>query len=389
MYIIILPATGMASMIIPTFCRRPIVGHVYVALATVSTGIFGFGVWAHHMFATGMPELSTTFFSAASMSVSIPSGMQIFAWLATIWAARRHVFATPFLFMVGFISLFVIGGISGVMVASVPFDLQATDTYFIVAHLHYVLLGINLFPVMAGFYYWLPKMTGRMMSERLGRWNFWVLFIGVNLTFFPMHLVGLRGMARRLYTYPPDMGWDTLNMFETVGAFVTVAGILLFIANLLWSRRHGAVAPSNPWGASSLEWASTSPPPDYNFVTIPEVSSREPLWDTRDPVSSRLDAQDTVALPDWRVLDRGKESLGSTSLDGNPQGVLRMPDDSLAPLVLSLALAALFYALLFKAPIWTGLSGVAVLAAIGWWLWPKPADAPRRPTEDRRNGMMT
>ena len=386
-YIIILPATGMASMIIPTFCRRPIVGHVYVALATVSTGIFGFGVWAHHMFATGMPELSTTFFSAASMSVSIPSGMQIFAWLATIWAARRHVFATPFLFMVGFISLFVIGGISGVMVASVPFDLQATDTYFVVAHLHYVLLGINLFPVMAGFYYWLPKMTGRIMSERLGRWNFWVLFVGVNLTFFPMHLVGLRGMARRLYTYPPNMGWDALNMFETLGALVTVAGILLFIANVLWSRRHGAVAPRNPWGASSLEWASTSPPPDYNFVTIPRVSSRDPLWDSRDPVSGRDDMQDTASLPEWRVLDKGKESLGSSSLDSNPQGVLRMPDDSLAPLVLSLSLAALFYALLFKAPVWSGLSLVAVLSAIAWWLWPKPALASRRPPQVRPSGV--
>ncbi len=213
-YIIILPATGMASMMIPTFCRRPIVGHTLVALATVSTGILGFGVWVHHMFATGMPRLSTTFFSAGSMAVSIPSGMQIFAWLATIWAARRHVFATAFLFLLGFIVLFVIGGMSGVMTASVPFDWQAHDTYFVVAHLHYVLVGINLFPVMAGFYYWLPKMKGRMLNETLGKWNFWIMFIGMNIAFFPMHLVGLAGMPRRVYTYP---GADGMGLVQRGG----------------------------------------------------------------------------------------------------------------------------------------------------------------------------
>jgi cytochrome c oxidase subunit I+III len=406
-YIIILPGTGMASMIIPTFCRRPIVGHVYVAMATVATGIFGFGVWAHHMFATGMPELSMMFFSAASMSVSIPSGIQVFAWLATIWAARRHVFATPFLFMIGFIALFVIGGISGVMTASVPFDRQATDTYFVVAHLHYVLLGINLFPVMAGFYYWLPKMTGRMLNETLGRWNFWVLFSGVNLTFFPMHFVGLAGMPRRVYTYPSGMGWDWLNLAETAGAYLTAAGVLLFIVNVLWSRRSGRAAGANPWGAGSLEWATSSPPAEYNFVTIPSVNGREPLWESHDPIVGaagepsteppdprHADASREVSvqrlhevgvapsradIPEWQVLDRGKESLGSTLLDGDPQGVLRMPEDTLAPLVLALALAGLFYALLFKAPVWTVVALLATAATIVWWLWPKPAEAPRRP----------
>jgi cytochrome c oxidase subunit I+III len=403
-YIVILPATGMASMIIPTFCRRPIVGHVYVALATVSTGIFGFGVWAHHMFATGMPALSTTFFSAASMAVSIPSGIQIFAWLATIWAARRHVLATPMLFMLGFICLFVIGGVSGVMTASVPFDWQATDTYFVVAHLHYVLVGINLFPVLAGFYYWLPKMTGRMLNERLGKWNFWVLFVGVNLTFFPMHFVGLRGMPRRVYTYPAGMGWDWLNAAESAGAVVTVVGVLLFLINVFWSRKSGAIAPANPWGAATLEWAMSSPPPEYNFTVIPTVRGREPLWERHDALLGVAGEEDlapidaarsadyvgvyteyrregepdpaSVPLPAWRVLDEGKETLESTLLDADPQAVLRMPEDSIWPLILALALTGLFVALLFKAPVWTAIAGVVTLASIGGWLWPTEATFP-------------
>ena len=404
-YIVVLPATGMASMIIPTFCRRPIVGHVYVALATVSTGIFGFGVWAHHMFATGMPALSTAFFSGASMAVSIPSGIQIFAWLATIWAARRHVLATPMLFMLGFICLFVIGGVSGVMTASVPFDWQATDTYFVVAHLHYVLLGINLFPVLAGFYFWLPKMTGRMLSERLGRWNFWVLFIGVNLTFFPMHVVGLRGMPRRIYTYPSGLGWDWLNLVESVGAAMTAVGVLLFVVNAFWSRRRGALAPANPWGAATLEWSTSSPPPPYNFVVIPTVRGREPLWEVHDALlgpagepdlapadASRANARmatgdgrqlpigaapASVSLPDWRVLDAGKETVETTVLDADPQAVLRFPEDSLWPVVLALALAALFAALLFKALVWSAVVAVVVLGALAGWLWPTPATFPR------------
>lgn len=403
-YIVILPATGMASMMIPTFCRRPIVGHTYVALATVSTGIFGFGVWAHHMFATGMPALSTTFFSAASMGVSIPSGMQIFAWLATIWAARRHVLATPMLFMLGFICLFVIGGVSGVMTASVPFDWQATDSYFVVAHLHYVLVGINLFPVLGAFYYWLPKMTGRMLSERLGKWNFWTLFIGVNLTFFPMHIVGLRGMPRRVYTYPAGMGWDGLNSLETIGAYITAIGVLLFIINVIMSIRGGALAGPNPWGASSLEWMTSSPPPEYNFVTIPTVVGREPLWDAHDErigpagelekslpdpayVAMRSEGAQTrhevsegegggaggptAELRPWRVLDDGKETLETTLLNADPQAVLRLPEDTIWPLILSLGLTGVFVAALFKAPVWAAIAGAITLISIAGWLWPK------------------
>jgi cytochrome c oxidase subunit I+III len=363
-YIIILPATGMASMMIPTFCRRPIVGHTYVALATVSTGLFGFGVWAHHMFATGMPVLSTTFFSAASMAVSVPSAIQIFAWLATIWAARRHAFTTSFLFLLGFIVLFVIGGISGVMTASVPFDWQVTDTYFVVAHLHYVLLGMNVFPVFAAFYYWLPKMTGRLLNERLGRWNFWVMFVGVNVTFFPMHLAGMRGMPRRVYTYPAGMGWDWLNMVETIGAAIFVVGGLLFIVNVLWSRKSGAIAGANPWNASSLEWSTTSPPPEYNFAVIPVVRSRDPLWDAQD-----LGVPEVI--PEYRVLDEGKRTLGTTALDGTPRDVLRMPGDSLWPLWLALALGGVFAALLMAQFVVAAVFGALVALCVGAWLWPE------------------
>ncbi|HET9726282.1 MAG TPA: cbb3-type cytochrome c oxidase subunit I, partial [Gemmatimonadales bacterium] len=235
-YIVVLPAMGIVSDAPPTFCRRPLVGYTYVALATVSTGILGFGVWVHHMFATGVAALPGSFFSAASLVITIPSAVAVFAWLATIWLGRP-VFRTPFLFMAGFIVLFVIGGVSGVATAAMAFDQQLTDTYFVVAHLHYVLVGINVFGVSAGLYYWFPKLTGRMTSERLGRWSFWVMFLGFNLGFFPMHISGLLGMPRRIVTYPSGLGWDGLNLVTTIGTLVFAGGVLLMVINLLWSLR--------------------------------------------------------------------------------------------------------------------------------------------------------
>jgi hypothetical protein len=249
-------------------------------------------------------------------------------------------------------------------------------------------------------------MTGRMLSETLGRWNFWLLFVGMNLAFMPMHFVGLRGMPRRVYTYPAGMGWDAMNLVETVGAYVTALGVLVFVANVLWSLRAGRVAGANPWGAPTLEWATSSPPKEYNFVTIPSVTGRDPLWEAHDPVTGRaFEVDDTppdpsraepwrdvsvqarhelglapteAELPAWRVLALEKETLGSTLLDGDPQGVLRMPEDTLAPLVLALALTGLFAALLAKAPLWTAAAALATLGTVGWWLWPSPADEPKR-----------
>jgi cytochrome c oxidase subunit I len=366
-YIVVLPAMGIVSDALPTFCRRPLVGYTYVALATVSTGILGFGVWVHHMFATGVAALPGSFFSAASLVITIPSAVAVFAWLATIWLGRP-VFRTPFLFMAGFIVLFVIGGVSGVATAAMAFDQQLTDTYFVVAHLHYVLVGINVFGVSAGLYYWFPKLTGRMTSERLGRWSFWVMFLGFNLGFFPMHISGLLGMPRRIVTYPSGLGWDGLNLVTTIGALVFAGGVLLMVINLLWSLRRGAIAGPNPWDGPTLEWATPSPPPPYNFEVIPTVRSRYPLWEGRLHVTPRS------AIMEGPALDQAKVSLGTSPLEARVTDVLRMPEDSLVPLLLALSLTLLSYGLLARLLWLTSLGAGLVLLCIIGWLWPAPVE---------------
>ena len=361
-YIVFLPATGMLSMIIPTFSRRPMVGHSLVALATVSTGLVGFGVWVHHMFATGLPQLSISFFGAASMTVSIPSAIQIVAWIVTIWHGRV-VLATPMLFAIAFILQFVIGGISGVMTAAVPFDWQATDTYFIVAHLHYVLAGGTLFGVLAAIYYWYPKMFGRMLGERLGRWSFWFLFVGFNLAFFPMHVAGLLGMPRRVYTYHAGLGLDSANLVSSVGVAVLAVGLLLTFWNVVQSRLSGAVAGDNPWGAGTLEWLTTSPPEPFNFAHLPIVNSREPLWDR--------------GVAEGPALDDARLSPRTTVLDADPDHAVTLPEGSAWTVVISIALLALFGALLVR---WTWVaaaSAALALISIACWLWPADLRATR------------
>jgi cytochrome c oxidase subunit I len=366
-YAIVLPAMGIVSDALPTFCRRPLVGYTAVALATMATMVLGFGVWVHHMFATGLPPLSLSFFTAASMVIAVPSAVAVFAWLATIWTGRP-VFTTAFLYFAGFVLLFVIGGVSGFMTAAVPLDWQLTDTYFVVAHLHYVLLGINVFPVIGAVYYWFPKMTGRMMNERLGHWSFWVSFIGFNLAFFPMHITGLLGMPRRVYTYSAHMGWSTLNMITTLGAFVFAIGVLLFLVNVAVSLRRGRAAGNNPWDAPTLEWATTSPPPPYNFVVIPTVASRHPLWEDR-----LQESEARSSVHSGPLLGEGREIVGTSAMDADPQTILRMPRDSILPLLLALALALLFAALLVHAW-WIVTAAIAAAGAvlIGW-LWPAVA----------------
>ena len=364
-YAIVLPAMGMVSDGLPVFCRRPLVGYAPVALSTVATMMLGFGVWVHHMFATGLPNLALSFFSGASIIITVPSAVAVFAWTATIWLGRP-VITTAFLYFASMIVLFTIGGVSGFMTASVPVDWQLTDTYFVVAHIHYVLIGINLFPVIGGVYLWFPKMTGRMLDERLGRWNFWTTFIGFNLAFLPMHLTGLRGMPRRIYTYPHEMGWDGLNLITTIGSFLLALGVLLLVINVLTSLRHGVAAGANPWDAGTLEWATPSPPPPYNFRVIPHVASRHPLWE------SRLKESDERSLiEDGMVLDHGRETAGSTPLDGEPDIILKMPEDSYAPFLLTIAASAGFCGLLLH--LWwlaeVGVAGVAVALAV--WLWPE------------------
>jgi cytochrome c oxidase subunit 1/cytochrome c oxidase subunit I+III len=367
-YAIVLPAMGMVSDGLPVFTRRPLVGYTVVALATVATMVLGFGVWVHHMFATGLPNVSLSFFSAASIIIALPSAVGVFAWIATIWTGRP-VFTTAFMFFASFIVLFVIGGVSGFMTGSVPVDWQLTDTYFVVAHLHYVLIGINVFPVVGATYFWFPKFTGRMMDERLGRWNFWTMFAGFNIGFFPMHISGLLGMPRRVYTYADGMGWDWLNMITTIGSYIFTLGVLLFLINVWKSYRSGAKAGDNPWDAPTLEWATTSPPPPYNFVVIPTVASRHPLWEDR---LQQHDGEGSK-LHNGLVLDHGREAIGTSALDAAPDIILRMPRDSYAPVILSLTVTAIFVGLVFH---WWWLSALGALATgadIIGWLWPERA----------------
>jgi cytochrome c oxidase subunit I len=363
-YAIVLPAMGMVSDGLPTFCRRPLVGYTPVALATVGTMALGFGVWVHHMFSTGLPNLALAFFSGASLIITIPSAVAVFAWVATIWTGRP-VIRTAFLFFASMIVLFVIGGVSGVMTASVPADWQLTDTYFVVAHIHYVLIGINVFPVVGAIYYWFPKMTGRLMNEKLGHWNFWVMFVGFNAGFLPMHTLGLLGMPRRIYTYSANMGWNTQNLIVSLGSGLFAIGVLLLLINVVWSRKHGKPSGPNPWDAPTLEWWAPSPPPSYNFAVIPTVASRHPLWEEELGESSGRSV-----LSEGLLLDKGRETVGTSALDGEPNLILEMPGDSFAPFILTVGMVILFTGGLFGVWWAVGIGGVVCTAALIYWLRP-------------------
>ncbi len=364
-YVVVLPAMGIVSDALPIFCRRPLVGYTIVVLGTVATMVMGFGVWLHHMFATGIPYLALSFFSAASFIITVPSAVAVFAWIATIWTGRP-VLSTAFLFFAGFIVMFVIGGVSGVMTAAAPSDQQLTDTYFVVAHIHYVLIGINVLAVMGGLYVWFPKATGRLLDERLGRWNFWTVFIGFNLAFLPMHWTGLAGMPRRIYTYPENMGWTVVNLITTIGAFILAFGVLLLLINIVISRKRGVPAGADPWGGPTLEWTLPSPPPSYDFAIIPAVASRHPLWE-RDLSEAAGDSTIGRGLR----LDLGKEMLATSALDATPELIVKMPEDSLAPLVTALAATAIGAGALTHAWNIAIVSGVVLLAAVLTWLWPR------------------
>ena len=281
-YILILPVFGMVSEVIPVFSRKVLFGYEFMAVATMAIAFISMGVWAHHMFAAGMSRTLDLYFAAASLLVSIPTGIKFFNWLATMYGGRLS-FASPMLFACGFLSLFLIGGLTGIMLAIAPFDFQLSDSYFVVGHFHWVLIGGTLFGTFAGLHYWYPKVTGRMLSERLARWQFWLLYVGFLVTFAPMHVSGMLGMPRRIYTYDADRGWALWNQIATLGAIIQAPSFVIFVVNVLKSLRDGKPSGDDPWDAWTLEWTTTSPPPAYNFEEIPVVSSRRPLWDLKHP----------------------------------------------------------------------------------------------------------
>jgi cytochrome c oxidase subunit 1 len=359
-YIIFIPAIGMVSTIVATFSRRPVFGYLPLVLALIGTGVLAFGLWVHHMFVTGLPRLGESFFTASSMAIAVPAGVQIFCWIATLWDGRL-VFKTPLLFVIAFIVTFVIGGLTGVMVASVPLDTQVHDTYFVVAHFHYTLIGGAVFPLLGAITYWFPKMTGRMLSDRIGRWVVGLVFLGFNLAFFPMHVLGLQGMPRRVYTYQADMGWGGLNLFSSLSAFVLAAGFALFFFDAIRSVRRGAPAGDNPWLAPTLEWATASPPPSYNFARIPVVASPYPLWgsDGELPVACGL------------RVDR-RELIVCSVADARPQARETSPRNSIWPLITAIATTIMLISSVFTpwAVVWGSIPiGVGLIG----WFWPTGA----------------
>jgi cytochrome c oxidase subunit 1 len=368
-YIIFVPATGFVSEMVQTFARRPTFGYPAIVLALMGNGLFAFGLWVHHMFATGLPRLGYAFYTAASMSVAIPAGIQIFCWIATIWDGRPR-FKVPMLYVIGFIITFVMGGLTGVMLASVPLDLQLHDTFFVVAHFHYVLIGGAVFPLFGALTYWWPKFTGRLMSEKVGRIGFALVFIGFHTTFFPMHFLGLMGMPRRVYTYPAGMGWETLNLIATIGAFTLAIGVLVFIVEALRSLKRGELAGPNPWDAPGLEWAAASPPALYNFAHIPVSTGRTPLWENRGelPVMTGL-----------RVDER--ETLLTRVIDAEPDIREPSPRPSIWPLMGAMATGATFLGSIFT-PYAVVIGGVPIAIALTLWFWPKEKTLSPEPVID-------
>jgi cytochrome c oxidase subunit I len=345
-YILVLPAFGLVSEVLPTYSRKPLFGYPVMVYSGMLIAFLGFGVWAHHMFGVGMGPIADTVFGITTMLIAVPTGVKIFNWIFTMWGGQLR-FTTAMKFAIALVALFTIGGISGVMHASPPADLQQTDTYFIVAHFHYVLFGGSMMGIWAGIYHYFPKMTGRRLSERLGMWHFWLTFIGMNLTFFPMHFSGLFGMPRRIYQYDAGQGWETFNLMSSVGAYILAIGTAIGVWNMIRSRKKGREAGNDPWGAPTLEWSIPSPPPDYNFAQIPTVRSRYPLWDLRKGPGA---APPPTAVPAKSRVPTARE-LG-----------IPMPNPTIKPLFVALFMVTMFAGMLF---IHTGHKPAALATIIG------------------------
>src|SRR5215208_5569040 len=366
-YILILPAFGLVSEILPTFSRKPIFGYPVMVYSGILIAFLGFGVWAHHMFAVGMGAIADSVFATTTMLIAIPTGVKIFNWIFTMWGGSVQ-FTTAMKFAIALVGLFTIGGISGVMHASPPADLQQTDTYFIVAHFHYVLFGGSMMGIFGGICYYYPKMTGRLLSEKLGNWHFWLMFVGMNLTFFPMHFSGLYGMPRRIYTYDAGQGWESFNLMSSAGTAILGVGILIFAYNFLVAGRRGAIAGNDPWKAGTLEWSIPSPPPEYNFARIPRVTSRLPLWDLKAPAlnaevphSERGDTRVDIDVATKHSGHNHGGFVGNLPKQASESGMhieeatgksakelgIPMPNQTIKPLICAASMTFMFTGLLF------------------------------------------
>ena len=381
-YIIFLPSIALVAMIIPTFARTPIVGYSWIVLAAIGIGFLSFGLWVHHMYTTGLPGISLGLFSAASTAVAIPTGVQFLCFIATLLAGRVTR-STPMLWVFGGIAIFVLGGLTGVMVAMAPFDFQAHDTFFVVGHFHYVLIGGAIFPILAGLYYFFPIVSGKLLSDRLGKIAFWLSFVGFNVTFLPMHLTGLRGMPRRVFTYPPDLGFDTFNLISTIGAFILASGIAVVVVDVVRPRRKQPYAERNPWSAGTLEWVQEMPGKPWGIRSIPEIDSRYPLWD--QPNILRDIDQGRFYLPD---AEEGlRETIVTSVIDATPIQCQRLPGPSFLPLVAALTMGGFFIFGTFH--LWW-LAVFSVIPAIGvivYWLWTGTALRPEKAEKDVGLGL--
>ncbi len=380
-YIVFLPSIALFAMIVPTFARRPLLGYPWIVLAAVGTAFLSFGLWVHHMFTTGLPKISLAFFSAASEAVAIPTGIQIFAFIATLWAGRV-VWSTPMLYATGSIAIFVIGGLTGVMVAVAPFDWQAHDTYFIVAHLHYVLIGGTLIPLFGGLYYYWPLITGKKLSDRIGRTAFWFLFAGANITFFPMHFSGLMGMPRRVFTYPAELGIGGLNMVSTVGSFVFAFGVLLVCVDLArspWREK----SERNPWKAGTLEWLAHPDDEDWGIRSVPLIESRYPIWDQKNFVA-KVD-EGRFFLPD--AEEGRRETIITTVLDARPIQVIRLGTPSVVPMVTAGVLGSVFILTTYHLYWLAAVGVVGTLACVLYWLWTGTGEIPEKERKAIGHGL--
>ncbi len=381
-YIIFLPSLALAAMIVPTFAGRPVVGYRWLVLSAVSIGFLSFGLWVHHMYTTGLPALSLAFFSAASELIAIPTAISIFALVATVLCGRL-LRAVPMLYMVGAFALFVIGGLTGVMLALVPFDVQAHDSYFVVAHLHYVLIGGMLLPVIGGLYYYFPLMTDRRLSDRLGRIAFWLLFAGFNITFLPMHLTGLLGMPRRVYTYPSANGIDELNLLSSIGAAVIGAGMLVLCLDVFRPNARKALTARNPWNAGTLEWLQRVPGENWGVRSVPPVASRYPLWD-QPGLADNVDAG-AYYLPD--AAEELRETLITSPVATRPVQCLRVPGPTWITIIAAVFTAGVFVFATYHWWLATAVAAVLTLAAILYWLWTGTAHIPEQADKDVGDGV--